>query len=210
MLWGALTASTDEVWNSAILTSSTGALLGRFDKVELLAFGETIPFAETFPSIRSWFPRSSKFSRGTSFQNLELGQTSFMPMICYEDILPAFVRRLWKEAGPADVMVNLTNDSWYGDSHEPWIHLVLATFRSIETRRALIRSTNTGVSAFVDPLGRITSHTGQWTQETLVAEVPLIEDGSTTIYQRFGDLPWVLACAVAGAIVIVRRRRSSA
>lgn len=192
MLIGALTAENNaeggkNVYNSAILTSSTGDILGRFDKIELLAFGEYVPFAKEYPSIRKLIPRSSTFAHGTSWENLSFGETSLMPMICYEDILPAFVRELWKKAGPADVLINITNDSWYGDSHEPWIHLVLSTFRSIETRRALIRSTNTGVSAFVDPAGRITSHTGQWTQETLIADVPLIEDGSTTLYQRTGD-----------------------
>lgn len=206
LLFGALTANDKEVWNSAILTSPTGAIVGRFDKVELLAFGETIPFVDTFPSIRGWFPRSSTFARGTTFRNLVLGRWSLMPTICYEDILPAFVRRLWREAGPADVLVNITNDSWYGDSHEPWIHLVLATFRSIETRRSLIRATNTGVSAIIDPAGRIAAHTGQWTQETLVAEVPMIEDGRTTIYQRIGDvLGWISCVAVIAGIVLAWR-----
>jgi apolipoprotein N-acyltransferase len=209
LLFGALTAKDKELWNSAILTSSTGAILGRFDKVELVVFGETVPFVETFPSIRSWFPRSSTFARGTSFKNLQLGPWSFMPMICYEDILPAFVRRLWREAGPADVLVNITNDSWYGDSHEPWTHLVLATFRSIETRRSLIRATNTGISAIVDPAGRIAAHTGQWTQETLVAEVSMIEDGSSTIYQRIGDvLGWISCVAVVAGIVLACRHRT--
>jgi len=84
----------------------------------------------------------------------------------------------------------------------------LATFRSIETRRALIRATNTGVSAIVDPAGRIVAHTGQWTQETLVADVPLIEDGSTTIYQEIGDLLGYIACAgvLVGFVVAWRRR----
>jgi apolipoprotein N-acyltransferase len=200
-----------DVYNSALLLAPSGEVVGRFDKVQLLVFGETIPFVETFPALRRWFPRSSTFARGRTLRNLEHGGVSLLPMICYEDILPAFVRRLWREAGPANALVNLTNDSWYGDSHEPRIHLALATFRSIETRRALVRSTNTGISALVDPLGRITSRTGQWTRETLVGEIPLMEHGRSTPYMKAGDVVGWLACAaVALGLVQARRARAQA
>jgi apolipoprotein N-acyltransferase len=200
-----------DVYNSALLVAPNGDLAGRFDKVKLLIFGETIPLVETFPALRKWFPRSSTFARGRTFRNLELGELSLLPMICYEDILPAFVRRLWKRAGPADVLVNLTNDSWYGDSHEPLIHLALSTFRTIETRRALIRSTNTGISALVDPLGRITGRTGQWTRETLVGEVALMEHGRSTFYMEAGDVVGWMACGlVVLGLVGARRARQRA
>ena len=176
------------VYNSAILTSSTGFVRGTFDKVQLLAFGETIPFVESFPQLKKYFPQSSTFDRGTIFKHLELEDgTKLLPMICYEDLIPSFVRRMWRSDGPAHVLVNITNDSWYGNSHEPYIHLALATLRSIETRRALIRSTNTGISAFVTPSGVIRKRAGQWTQEVLVDEVPIIEDNKSTIYMLLGD-----------------------
>jgi len=89
------------------------------------------------------------------------------------------------------------------------IHLVLATFRSIETRRALVRSTNTGISAIVDPAGRIVQRTGQWTRETMVANVPLIKTGSTTLYMRIGDVIGYLAVVlVAWGLVVSRRRKA--
>jgi apolipoprotein N-acyltransferase len=208
--------STDEapdgrrrVFNSVVLTSPAGDVLGMFDKVELLLFGETLPFVDTFPSIRRWFPHSSTFDRGTTFKHLRMPDgTSLLPMICYEDILPAFVRRLWRADGPADVLVNATNDSWYGDTHEPLIHLALASFRSIETRRALIRSTNTGISAIVDPAGRIVARTGQWTRETLVAEVPVIRDGPSPPYMRIGDTYGWLSGLVAAAVLLRGRLRA--
>jgi len=105
-------------------------------------------------------------------------------------------------------LVNVTNDSWYGDTNEPLIHLVLASFRSIETRRAMIRSTNTGISAFIDPAGRIVARTGQWEQENLVGDVPLFDDGSSTLYMMTGDvLGWLaLALVLFGGITIRRRR----
>ncbi len=202
-----------QTFNSAVLTSSTGDMLQIFDKVELLAFGETIPGIETFPSVREWkwFERTSIFTRGKSFKNFQVpkdgSQVKLLPMICYEDIIPAFVRKVWQTDGPADALVNVTNDSWYGDTHEPLIHLVLATFRSIETRRALVRSTNTGISAFVDPVGRLVKRTGQWEKATLVHDVPLIKDGGTTIFMKFGNwLGWVLLLSLV--VVVVRSRRS--
>jgi apolipoprotein N-acyltransferase len=216
LIFGALTfdEGTKEepqrrIYNTAVATSSTGDVIGLFDKVELLVFGETIPFVDTFPQIKKWFPRSSTFTKGSRFVNFEIAGTELMPMICYEDIIPSFVRKMWREAGPAEALVNVTNDSWYGDTHEPLIHLVLATFRSIETRRALIRSTNTGISAFVDPVGRMYQRSGQWTQETLVADVPLITDGSTTLYMRLGDvIGWLsLIAIVLGAFKAYRNKR---
>ena len=205
-----------KIYNSFILTSSTGQVLQVFDKVVLLAFGERLPLSETFPQIRRWkvFRRTSFFTPGTSFENFSVPlrdrpAARLMPMVCYEDIIPRFVRKMWRTAGPPDALVNGTNDSWYGDSHEPLIHLVLASFRSIETRRALIRSTNTGMSAFVDPVGRITKRTGQWTQESLVHDVPLVRDGSATVYVRWGD--WLAGGSLVWITVqLVRamRRRS--
>jgi len=210
LLFGAVSGEVKDgrrqVFNSAVLTSSTGALVSRFDKMKLLMFGETLPFVDTFPQIKSWFPRSATFTRGKTFEHLRLDDVSLLPMICYEDIIPAFVRRLWKKAGPADVLVNITNDSWYGDSHEPLTHLALATFRTIETRRAMIRSTNTGISAFIDPTGRITQRTGQWTRETLVGEVPVFVDGGSTPYLVTGDwLGWTALVACV-AVFVLRRR----
>ncbi len=218
LIFGALTynriaSSADpDVYNTAVYTSSTGAVMQMFDKVELLMFGETLPLVETFPQIEEWFAMSSTFQRGQTFEPFALpfkgGTTTLLPMICYEDIIPTFVRMMWREGGPAEALVNVTNDSWYGDTHEPLIHLVLASFRSIETRRALIRSTNTGLSAFVDPLGRITDRTEQWQRQTLVADVPLIRDGKSTFYMRWGDLlAWMSLAAIGAGFVAVRRRR---
>jgi apolipoprotein N-acyltransferase len=190
-------------YNSVVLTSPTGDVLGLFDKVNLLVFGETLPLVETFPSIRSWFPRTSTFERGKTFKHLRMSDgTSLLPMICYEDILPAFVRAMWRADGPADVLVNVTDDSWYGDTREPLIHLALASFRSIETRRAMIRATNTGISAVVDPVGRIVERTGQWTRETLVARVPVIRSGSSTPYVSIGDTYGWLSGLAAVALLV--------
>ncbi len=191
LLFGALTYDhrdgEQRIFNSLLLAPEHGMVSSIYDKIELLVFGETYPFSATLPALDKIFG-TNWFTRGTSLRHLQLDGHSFLPMICYEDILPSLVRRLWRDGGPASVLVNGTNDSWYGNTHQPMIHLALASFRSIETRRALIRSTNTGISAIVDPAGRIVQRTGQWTQEALVADVPLIEDGSSTVFMKLGDL----------------------
>ena len=217
VLFGALTYGRgndggSEIFNSLLLASASGEVLSIYDKIELLVFGETYPLSDTLPILGKVFGRNW-FTRGASLESMELDGNSFLPMICYEDIIPSLVRRLWREGGAAEVLVNITNDSWYGDTHQPMIHLALASFRSIETRRALIRSTNTGISAIVDPAGRITARTEQWERATLVADVPMIKDGSTTIYMRIGNvIGWLcLALTLIGVwrCYQLRRREQS-
>ena len=196
-----------EYFNTVALVAPDGSVLGSFDKVELLAFGETPPLLDRLPALRAWLSDAAWFSRGKSFRNLQLDEISLLPMICYEDIIPSLVRKIWRRAGPADALVNVTNDSWYGDTAEPMIHLALSSFRSIETRRALIRSTNTGISAVIDPAGRVVQRTGQWTKDVLVVDVPLIRDRSSTLYMRAGD---VLGWIAAGLVLLsLYRARSS-
>ncbi|MBK8012335.1 MAG: apolipoprotein N-acyltransferase [Deltaproteobacteria bacterium] len=203
-----------EIFNTAVLTSSTGAVKSMFDKTVLLAFGETLPLVDRFPSllgvIRKWFPRTSVFTRGTTYENFDVDGVKLMPMICYEDIIPSFVRTFWVNGGAPDALVNITNDSWYGDSHEPLIHLVLASFRALETRRPLIRSTNTGISAIVDPVGRITTRTKQWEKDTLVESVPMPmpQHAGTTPYVVLGDVyGWASLITIGVGWSIGWRRR---
>jgi len=199
-------------YNSALVASSTGDIMARFDKVRLVMFSETLPSIATWSgldtTIMQWVPRASFFSRGTTFEHFHAANAVFLPTICYEGIQARFVREFWRRAGPADVLLNITNDSWFGDSHEPRIHLALASFRSIETRRALIRSTNTGISALVDPAGRIYRRTGQWTSEILSGEVPVITSGMSPPYQVIGDsLGWLCLGLVAVAWAASARAR---
>ena len=195
-----------EYFNSVVLMSAGGKLLSSYDKVELLAFGETLPLTRLIPAIGK-LGNQNWFTHGSSYRHLRAGEITFLPTVCYEDIIPSLPRRIWRHDGPAQVMVNVTNDSWYGDTHEPMIHLVLASFRSIETRRALIRSTNTGITAIVDPAGRIAQRTDQWTKENLVADVPLIKDGRSTIYMRAGDvIAWLALALVVMGLIRARSR----
>src|SRR5262249_26079671 len=117
---GVLRVDGNEKWNSAGVVNKDGTLGDHFDKINLLAFGEYIPFGKWFPIVYKWSPMSSEYSRGESTAPLRIGRRLFATFICYEDILPALVRKTIEDHGNgrADAMVNLTNDSWYGAGHE--------------------------------------------------------------------------------------------
>ena len=198
------------ICNSALLTDAQGRLLGSYDKSVLVPFGEYIPLGDWFPSLYSWSPYSSRFWPGASEEPLALGRHLLSVSICYEDIFPGKIRSLMaggRQHRVPEAMFNLTNDSWYGKSSEPMEHLALASFRCIENRRSLVRVTNTGVSAFVDPVGRIVSRTGIWTRESLVGRIPLLQ--GSTLYAQFGDwIGWlcilITVCSIAQAWRVAR------
>jgi apolipoprotein N-acyltransferase len=204
---GGLLARADgadvRLFNTALMADTDGAIKGRYDKQFLLAFGEYLPFGETFPILYDWSPNSGRFTRGTSLEPLPFGDHKISALICYEDILPGFVNGMVRHADP-DLLVNLTNDAWFGDSTEPWIHLALAQLRAVEHRRYLIRATNSGVSAMIDPIGRVPLHGGTFTEESLIGVAKFMR--SRTVYEMLGDWPWRLATVVAVAMAFVRRK----
>ncbi len=193
---------TPQLYNSAVLADGNGTILGTYDKTVLVPFGEYIPFGETFPRLYEMMPFTGRFRPGENEEPLRFTGHYLSVSICYEDIFPGHIRSLM--AGGRDhhipeVMFNLTNDSWYGKTVEPMEHLALASFRSIEHRRALVRATNTGISAFVDPAGRLARRSGLWTKETLVDRVPMMR--GRTVYAVLGDwIGWL--CALLSALGI--------
>ena len=201
-----------QVWNSALALRPGGEVAGSFDKTMLLAFGEYVPGDKWFPGIYKLLPYSGHFERGESVQPLPVGPYKLSTDICYEDILPRFIHTLMvpiDEAGNRPhAMVNITNDSWYGPA-EPPIHLALATFRAIEHRRWLVRSTATGISAFIDSAGRIVDRTHFEVAETLTHEVPMIT-GGPTVYGVMGDWVGYLAVALCLAGLYWKRLRAAA
>jgi apolipoprotein N-acyltransferase len=191
------------LFNSALLSNREGEIVGRYDKQYLLAFGEYLPFGETLPVLYEMSPNSGRFTQGKTFEPLALDEHEIATFICYEDIIPSFVNKIMKHGDP-DLLVNLTNDAWFGDSTEPWIHLALSKFRAVEQRRFFVRSTNSGVSAFIDPVGRTMSHTGTFQAEALAEEIAWLR--GRTPYRWYGDAPWWLTSVVALGLAFVRRR----
>jgi apolipoprotein N-acyltransferase len=199
--------ATRDFFNVALMADEQGNILGRYDKQFLLMFGEYLPFGDLFPIMYKWSPNSSRFTSGTSFAPLEWKGHRISTMICYEDILPSFVNKL-VEAGDPDLFVNITNDTWFGNTTEPWIHLALAKFRSIEHRLYMVRVTNSGVSAIIDPNGRITVHGGVYKKENLVGDARYLRE--RTVYSVIGDAPWWILSALVGIAAFRRRKEANA
>ncbi len=195
------------LYNAAKLVDSDGSVLGSYHKKYLMPFGEYIPFGEYFPELYQLIPEAGRLTKGDAAHVMQFRGYKIGPIVCYEDILPRFVNELSKLK--PNVLVNLTDDAWFGKTTEPWQHLALAALRSVEHRVWLVRSTNTGVSAFVDANGRIVSHTSLANAETLVEDVPMMS-GERTVYSYIGDiLGWIASSWVllAGLVTLVERRK---
>ena len=190
------------VLNRVYLVAAGGELRGSYDKVNLVAFSESLPGADRFVWLRRLSPRRAHFVPGSHVRPLPFREFRISALVCFEDVLPRFVRRVMREASP-HLLVNLTNDAWFGDTHEPWIHLALAQLRAVEQRRYLVRATNSGVSAVIDPLGRVVVRSGAFTRETLHAEVAMLQ--GRTPYQVLGDWPGWLSLAAILWLAFLRR-----
>jgi apolipoprotein N-acyltransferase len=141
---------------------------------------------------------------GKRYDPLTFGQHQIATIICYEDIIPSFVNRIVNNGDP-DLIANLTNDAWFGDTTEPWIHLALSTLRAVEHRRFFVRSTNSGVSAIIDPVGRVVKHGETFEQAAILGEVAWLH--GTTVYEVLGDIPWWLVSLGSLGLAFVRPRR---
>jgi apolipoprotein N-acyltransferase len=170
-------------------------------------FGEYLPFGDKLPVLYRWSPNSGHFTPGQSLDPLlvNVGGTTHKvtALICYEDILPRFTNDAVRHGDP-ELLVNMTNDAWFGDTSEPWEHLALAQLRAVEHRRYLVRGTNSGVSAVIDPVGRIVARTGTFRPETISAPIHWLR--AHTLYEAIGDWPWGLVSLVSTVFAFRRRR----
>jgi apolipoprotein N-acyltransferase len=178
--------------NAALLVSPDGMIRDAYRKNLLIPLAERLPLADRVPWIAARLPRAQRFRAAERVPGLALGEHRLSVPICYEAIRPEFVRRMVIEARP-HLLVTLANDAWFGDSQEPRIHLALARLRAIEHRRFLVRATNSGISALVDPAGRVTARTGVLSRENLRGRVAWL-DGETP-YARLGGWPGPAAAA---------------
>jgi apolipoprotein N-acyltransferase len=214
LLFGTITYGREDKYphNSAYMMEPDGRITGRFDKNFLLVFGEYIPFYEHIPSFKKWFPAASNFSRGTEVTTFPFRTFRLAPLICYEDIIPDFGRRV-APLRP-NLLVNVTNDAWFGRTSEPYEHLALAVFRSVELRLGMVRAVNTGVSAFVDATGKVYAKTKSYDPvatpgvppASLLEEVAMMPEGRT-VYAAVGDLFGTLNLAGTVALLVVAGRR---
>ncbi|HYW78530.1 MAG TPA: apolipoprotein N-acyltransferase, partial [Thermoguttaceae bacterium] len=191
--------------NSAIHVAADGQVLGHYDKMHRVLFGEYIPFADSFPWLHNLTPLPSSLNAGREPTIFHLGPLLASPNICYETVLPHVIRRQVKslrdKGTEPDVLVNLTNDGWFWGSAELDMHLICGVFRAVECRKPLLIAANTGFSAQIDGNGRILSQGPRRATGTILAEVG--RDGRRSVYLWCGDWPsgiCLLACLALGLI----------
>jgi apolipoprotein N-acyltransferase len=191
------------LYNTALMLDRDGRVIGLYDKVYLLAFGEYMPFGETFPELYDIFTQAGRFTPGEEVRVFDFAGHRIGIMICYEDILATFTNRVAREK--PNIIINVTNDAWFGRTSEPHLHLALAVFRAVETRLVLVRSTNTGVSALIEPTGRISAQTRIDDPETLLVDAVMMAGG--TLYSLVGHgFAWLLFLSLAIPAVLRRLR----
>ncbi|TPV94747.1 MAG: apolipoprotein N-acyltransferase [Myxococcales bacterium FL481] len=198
-------------WNTAWILERDGSLGDRYDKNYPLMFGESVPFVDP-----EWYldliPHASYLNPGNGPAVLRVDGLRLGPLICYEDILPRFARAVALEGIHA--FVNLTNDSWFGRTRAQGEHLGLAVFRTVEQRRAMLRSVNAGISAYIDPAGRVVEQTEVTNSDVdgwpgavgFVADVPMIDPKHRSVYNLTGEL--FNGLCVLSLVVLGWRRRS--
>lgn len=159
-------------FNAAFLVQPEQTRAQTYQKHVLLAFGEYLPFEDTFPILRDWFPeRVGAYGRGPGPQTFRTRHFALAPVICYESIVGDYIRRV---ATPdAQFIVEITNDGWYGQTAALDYHKDLTVLRAVENRIGIARDTNTGITTFIDPLGREPPPLPLEQQDLLLADVPL-------------------------------------
>ena len=170
-------------YNSAFLTDSKGRVQGKYNKAHLVPFGEYVPFKRWLPFLGKMVAQVGDFTAGTVGETLTWNNYRLGVLICYEAIFPYISRKV--TANGAALLINITNDAWYGTTAAPYQLFSITVFRAIENRRALVRAANTGISGFIDPAGRILAFTDLFTEDALVMNVPLLTE--QTWYTRLGD-----------------------
>ncbi|MGP8270692.1 MAG: apolipoprotein N-acyltransferase [Terracidiphilus sp.] len=195
-------------YNAALVVAADGARVGRYDKIHLVPFGEYIPFQNLLVFAHKLTGRVSSFTRGDERKVFRLNGHRYGVFICYESVFADEVRQ-FAQLG-AEVLVNISDDGWYGDTSAPWQHLNMARMRAIENRRWILRDTNNGVTAVIDPYGRVRESIPRHKTDALPAEYGFRDD--VTFYTAHGDVfAWVCAIlslgAVGWALLISQRRK---
>jgi apolipoprotein N-acyltransferase len=189
-------------YNSALIVGADGARVGRYDKIHLVPYGEYIPFKNLFAFAHKLTGRVSEFTRGDERKVFILsGQDGvrhrYGIFICYEAVFADEVRQFARLG--AEVLVNISDDGWYGDTSAAWQHLNMARMRAIENSRWILRDTNTGITAAIDPYGRVRQSIPRHALDALPAQFGFRDD--ITFYTAHGDVfGWL--CAILGLGVV--------
>jgi len=186
-------------YNSASFFSPNGELVGRYNKIHLVPFGEYVPYRDLFFFAHHLTKQVSDFARGRERNVFTVNGHRYGVFICYESIFADEVRQFVRSG--AEVFVNISDDGWYGDTSAPWQHLNMARMRAIENRRWLLRDTNSGVTASIDPYGRVLRSSPRHVFTSLPAMYGFRDD--LTFYTRYSDVfAWLCVVVVIAAVAL--------
>lgn len=184
LLFGTISKdNTDRYYNSATALGSDGRILGTYSKVHLVPFGEFTPLREYLPFLANISVQIGEFFSGNSHRPIRTDAGSLGVLICFEGVFPAITNETVRQG--ANVLVNMTNDAWFGRSSAAYQHLGFYIFRAVETDRWVLRAANTGFSAIIDPQGHIRARTKLFEKTALAGHFAMKQ--SQTFYVRHGD-----------------------
>ena len=189
-------------YNSGVFTAPDGNILGRYDKIHLVPFGEFVPYREVFFFAKKLTQQLVDLQRGRYQTVFRADGHVFGVFICYESVFADEVRQF--AVNGAEVFVNISDDGWYGDTSAPWQHLNMARMRAIENRRWILRDTNNGVTTSIDPYGRVTVSAPRHVITSLVARYGYNDD--LTFYTQYGDL-FAILCGIITIAAVAKAAR---
>jgi apolipoprotein N-acyltransferase len=195
----------ERFWVGAKMLTPDGDLGLRYHKIRLVPFGEYVPVQSILTLggrvTAKVVKQVADFTPGEEYSTGTVDGHKIATFICYEAIFPDLVRQF--AARGADLLVNITNDAWYGRTSAPYQHMSMAVFRAVENGKYLVRAANTGISAVVDPHGRVLERTALFDRTLLVRDVPFVP--GLTFYARHGDVFAWSCLALAGAATVLSR-----
>jgi len=209
LLFGSVSVVEGNYFNSAVLISGNGKEIKRYNKMHLVPFGEFIPLRKIFPFLSNIAPIGD-FTRGEEFTTFDFKGEMFSVLICFEDTVARLSRGFVKNG--ATLLVNITNDAWFRDTNEPFMHLQASVFRAIENRRSLVRVANTGISCLIDKYGRISDYVkngkGKITYVSGISVLEAEHNDEITVYTKIGDVFTFICFACILIIASLKLRKT--
>lgn len=204
MVVGSIDVVGDRFRNTAFVITEAG-IVGRYDKIQLVPFGEFVPLSGLLGFVRGWAQFIAELEAGSRAVVFNAPPAPFGVVICYEGIFPDLFRQFVRDG--AQLMLNMTNDAWFGRTSGPEQHLSMYPFRAIEHRISVVRSANTGVSAFIAPSGLIVRRLNLFERGVMTESVPLRT--RRTLFTRLGDWLGLLSLALSAAALAGSWRRAA-
>lgn len=203
----------EEVFNSALLFDKQGNVDGRYYKIHLVMFGEYFPVVHSIPILKEFIKGFRSLNEGAEFARFETDKFSAAPNICFESTVPHLIRRqlnaLEDGGKEVDFLINVTNDGWFFGTSCLDLHLACNTFRAVETRRPVLVSANTGLSAHIDEFGRHVQLGPRRKEAELICEVR-VPFAKTTVYRQWGAwvatvMGWIVALVAIADVALARK-----